>query len=65
MGWWVSVGEETFRGSSDVVSRCVRGTPKVKVLPAKQKKKNLIPILELSEKVITKSVHAIYGYKFT
>ena len=41
MGWWVSVGVETFRGSSDDVGSCVRGTPKVKVLPAKQKIKTL------------------------
>ena len=36
-GCWVSVGEESFRGSLDDVGSCVRGTPKVKVLPAKQK----------------------------
>ena len=36
-GCWVSVGEESFCGSSDDVGSCVGGTLKVKVLPAKQK----------------------------
>ena len=39
-GCWVSVDEESSRGSSDVGS-CVRGTPKVKVLPVKQKNETL------------------------
>ena len=54
MGCWVSVGEESSCGSSDDVGSCVRGTPKVKVLPVKQKEWNIIPILGLSKKLITR-----------